>query len=324
MSIASNGAALRLGVVIPTLERPQWLTRAYRSLAEQEAPPDSVCIVCRETDVQSLERARELVAEGRLPTRMEVVRRRGHMPPVAVGCQALAGDHDLVALLDDDAEAEAGWAERARSAFMARPRLGALGGRVRNFEPDGLVEQTYLPVQRASYFHWLGRVAGDMYKPATFSERPAVAFMGGNCCLRSEVWRQLEFDWRLNRDVAFHYEMDLAFQVLALGYEVRYDPAWTIKHFNAPRARQGLRGNSTRSLFVMCYNLVRIYARRLVGVRRAHMLAGEIFVGSRRAPGLASVIPLLLLDGDRDVLRRFAAAHRGRLRSLAELLGPRP
>jgi glycosyltransferase involved in cell wall biosynthesis len=100
-----------LSVVIPTYQRPEWIRRAVRSLAVQSRPPDEVIAVARDTDIPTHESIATLQAEG-LPfkLRRELVSEPGFIPPVRAGLPAATGD--IVAVMDDDAEAAEGWGAR--------------------------------------------------------------------------------------------------------------------------------------------------------------------------------------------------------------------
>ena len=86
--------------------------------------------VARDTDLPTHEAIAALAREP-LPfkLRRELVSEPGFIPPVEVGVRA--GEGDIVAVMDDDAEAADGWAARI-VAHYADPEVGAVGGRCIN------------------------------------------------------------------------------------------------------------------------------------------------------------------------------------------------
>src|SRR5215470_3363538 len=119
-----------LSVVIPTYERPQWIRRAVRSLAVQSRPPNEVIAVARDTDGPTHESIAQLQADG-LPfkLRRELVSEPGFIPPVRTGVAAATSE--VIAVMDDDAEAEDGWAARLLGNYDDA-KIGAVGGRCIN------------------------------------------------------------------------------------------------------------------------------------------------------------------------------------------------
>ena len=116
-----------LSVVIPTYQRPDWIRRAVRSLAVQSRPPDEVIAVARDTDLPT----QEAIAETQTTTlpfclRQELVTEPGFMPPVKAGLGAAQGD--IIAVMDDDAEAEDGWAARLLRNYEEIRSAPSVGG----------------------------------------------------------------------------------------------------------------------------------------------------------------------------------------------------
>jgi len=146
------GVPAKMSVVIPTYQRPVWIRRAVKSLAAQTRLPDQVIAVARDTDLPTHEAIAALQGEG-LPfeLRRELVVEPGFMPPVRLGLSVAEGD--LVAVMDDDAEAEPDWAERI-CAHYVDPTVGAVGGRCLNFSDEH--GPTPVPkTDRVGYVSWL-------------------------------------------------------------------------------------------------------------------------------------------------------------------------
>jgi GT2 family glycosyltransferase len=270
-------------VVIPTYQRPDWIKRAVRSLVEQTRPPDEVIPVARDTDTPT-HAAIDEVAGWKLPfaLRRELVVAPGFMPPVERGLAVASGD--IVAIMDDDAEAQEDWAARLIGHY-ANPRVGAVGGRYINTSAEG---PTPVPtVDRVGYVTPLGQFVGDMYCQPTFSEPIEVDFMlGGNMSFRREIARKLEFDMELNRNVAQGYEIDVGLQVKNMGWKLLFDPLLAVRHYSAPRETVGLRKSDAEAIQWYTFNNTRVALRRLPWLRRAVSFAYQLSVGQRVAPGL--------------------------------------
>ncbi len=275
---------LRLSVVIPTYLRPDWIGRAVRSLARQEMPPLEVIAVARDTDHATHNAIRALQAD-QLPfsLRMAVVAEPGFMPPVKEGIGAAMGD--VVAIMDDDAEAEAGWVVGLLRHY-SDPCVGAVGGRCINMLGERPVEEG--AARRVGFVNLRGHFIGNMYKRPTFQGPVDVEFLMGGCMsYRRDVARALEFDPELNHNVAFSYEVDLGLQVRYMGLRVLFDPDVAIRHYSAPRQVIGARNPDDLEAVYWCsFNETRIAWRRLPKWRSLLALAWRVLVGERRTPGL--------------------------------------
>jgi GT2 family glycosyltransferase len=302
-------------VVIPTYQRPQWIGRAVRSLATQSRPPDEVIAVARDTDTPTHESLAALQAEG-LPfnLRRELVSEPGFIPPVRTGVAAATGD--VIGVMDDDAEAEVGWAARLLGHYDDAA-IGAVGGRcINTSDAEG---PTPVPdTDRVGYVNGVGQFIGRMYCRPTFTDPVEVDFlMGGNMSFRREIAARLEFDMELNRNVAQGYEIDIGLQVRRLGWKILFDPLLAIRHYSAPRATVGLRGADEDGIQWYAFNQLRVGLRRLSPVHGSVSLVYQFAVGERSAPG---ILPLLLAP----IARRFGfETHRARAALKGRLLATR-
>lgn len=307
-----------LSVVIPTFERPTWIKRAVGSLVRQTRPPDEVVVVMRDTDEPTHRSVEELGRE-ELPfaLRSAMVSEPGFLPPVKKGISLASGE--VIAVLDDDAEALETWAERILSNYR-EATIAAVGGRIINVSGDVIddVPETDT-VGRVTRF---GRFLGNLYKRPTFTDPIDVDFLGGGCMsFRRSVARELEFDMELNHNVADGYEVDLGLQVKARGLRIVFDPQIAIRHYSAPRQVTGLRSlYDSEGIQWSAYNHVRVVLRRLP-ITRSVIAVGYMFaIGSRRAPGL---FPIGLAPLTRRMGFRIAmggAAFRGRLAAVKDCL----
>jgi GT2 family glycosyltransferase len=308
-----------LSVVIPTYQRPDWIRRAVRSLAVQSRPPDEVIAVARDTDIPTHESIAALQAEGQpFKLRRELVSEPGFMPPVKAGVSVATGD--VIAVMDDDAEAADEWSARLLKHYDDQS-VGAVGGRCINTNDehgDWPVPET----DRVGYVNGVGQFIGRMYCRPTFTHPVEVDFlMGGNMSFRREVAARLEFDMELNRNVAQGYEVDIGLQVRNNGWRILFDPLVAIRHYGAPRASVGMRtADDSDSVQWYAFNQLRVGLRRFSFGRKSTSLVYQLAIGERRAPG---VLPLVFSP----VARRFGfetgqarAALKGRLLAARSVL----
>jgi GT2 family glycosyltransferase len=310
---------LSLSVVIPTYQRPDWIRRAVHSIASQRPAPIEVIAVSRDTDLPTHASIRALQAEPLpFPLRCELVSDPGFMPPVKLGLSVASAD--IVAVMDDDAEAAEGWTTGILRPY-ADDTVGAVGGRYVNCSEEG---PTPVPdADRVGYLNLRGQAIGDMYCNPTFTQPVDVEFMiGGNMSFRREIARRLEFDMELNRNVAQGYEVDIGLQVRAMGWRIVFDPLLAVRHYSAPRETAGLRASSSESIQWYTFNQTRVALRRLPFLRRSVALAYQMALGERRAPGLLplAVAPLARKLGFEIDLAR--AALEGRFLGLKSVVRP--
>jgi GT2 family glycosyltransferase len=272
-------------VVIPTFQRPDWVKRAVLSFARQTRLPDEIIVVMRDTDEPTHRSVDELLAAG-LPfvLRPTMVSEPGFLPPVKKGV-ALANS-DVVAVMDDDAEALENWVELMLDLYR-EPSVGAVGGRYINVYADGTPVDVP-DTDKVGYVSTFGRFIGDMYKRPTFTEPVDVEFMMGGCMsYRREVAQTLEFDMELNHNVGFGYEADLGLQVKAMGWRILFHPQIAIRHYGGPRQLAGMRSfHDAESIRWSSYNHARVVMRRLPPFKRAVALGYLLAIGYRVAPGL--------------------------------------
>lgn len=278
-----SGEPRTLSVVIPTYLRPEWIRRAVQSLAAQRRPPDEVILVARKDDTQTLSAIDALIS-GSFPFRIVrgLVAKPGFMPPVQEGFRLALGE--VVAVMDDDAEAEPGWSEGILRHYTD-PHVGGVGGRCINMRGDEV--EPVGSTRRVGYVDALGRFVGQMFLRPEFDTPVDVQFLIGGCMsYRGSVARALEFDEALNGNVAFGYEVDLGLQVRRAGWRIVFDPAVAIRHYSAPRAVAGMRTSNSEAARSYAYNHLRVILRRLSPARRTVAAAWQVLAGERRAPGL--------------------------------------
>ncbi|MES1264215.1 MAG: glycosyltransferase family 2 protein [Variovorax sp.] len=307
----------KVSVVIPTYQRPHWIGRAVGSLDRQTRLPDEVVAVARDTDAATVDALAQLEVRPH-PFRLRhiLVSEPGFIPPVRAGLATATGD--IIAVMDDDAEAEPDLLSRLVPHY-ADSSVGSVGGRCINYSEEG---PTPVPqTDRVGYVDLFGRFIGKMYCEPTFTHPVDVAFlMGGNMSFRRDVAQRLEFDMELNRNVAQGYEVDIGLQVFRMGLRVLFDPLAAIRHYSAPRAAGGLRQPDADVVYWYAFNQTRVALRRLSPVRGSVALAFQFLVGDRQAPGLVPFTLAPLARKLRFEIDFAPAATRGRLMATKSVL----
>lgn len=226
---------------ICTCGRPGALRRALASLRAQTLAPDALLVI--ENGTATHETARIASEAGALYL---------HEPQVGLDVarnRALcAASTEIVAFLDDDAVADAGWAAAFGAAFED-PGLGACTGRVealsleragaRLFEANGGFSRGTEPIQ----------LPRDARRPLHGLPAPMIAWtvsIGSGCSMavrRSAAVEAGGFDERLDRgaELPGGGDHDLLWRLLNAGWSVRYDPAALAAHEHRAEVESVLR-----------------------------------------------------------------------------------
>jgi glycosyltransferase involved in cell wall biosynthesis len=279
---------LKITVAIPTYRRPEYLKKAFASVLAQTHKPDEILLVSRADDQPTHEVIKLLISVGAGDTfiRNPQVSDAGFLPPVIRAIDAAHGD--ILVLLDDDAEAHSDWLARIVK-YYDNPSVGGVGGRCINYFSGVL--QNYPPVQRVGQLSWFGRSVGNMYCDCAFTGPTEVDFlMGGNMSYRLGLLRRCKPDTRIGKNVAFHWEMDVAQQVKSLGYRVLFDPSIKADHHSAPREIDGLRTINYEGTYWNNYNYALLMRKHLSLLGFCAYLIYTFLVGWSGSPGLAHLI----------------------------------
>jgi GT2 family glycosyltransferase len=213
-------------VVVITLNRPDAVRQCLDCLKAQTPLPDQIILVDGSTD----ERTKELLAEypGVLYLRND--RGIGHMTH-SRNIALLRATGKIIAFVDDDAFAHAGWAAAILETY-ADPTVGAVGGRAINNVPgeEKLTEAA------------IGRITKDGLTMANFAADPGEIIevdhiLGCNMSYRREVLAELggfREDYPGVSGVC--EDTDMSLRVRALRYRILFNPAAVVTHIGAPQA----------------------------------------------------------------------------------------
>jgi GT2 family glycosyltransferase len=201
--------------------------------------------------------------------------------------------------------------------FERTPRLGVVGGLIRDVDPHGAV----VKVDEPGTFDWWLR-GGRPPGPAPADGWPTFFFPEGGCVARRSAY--LEVGGFFEPYFFGTSEVDLATRLLAAGWDVRYQPAAVFDHMKVITGRTG--GGLMRRMRVR--NQIWYFALRFptsLAVRRIpayllfdfvecawHGVLRDWLAGIREAWTKRGEIRGMRAPLPRDVLRR-AELNRGRL-----------
>ena len=281
---------MRISVAIPTYKRPEELRRAIVSVVTQDLKPFELIVISRENDLATNSVIDECSNQYlHINIRHEFVQDPGFLPPIWKAIDVAKGD--VLALLDDDAEAHPDWLDRM-AKYYKDPNVGGVGGRYINF--FGGIKQEYAPVAVVGKLCWNGKPVGNMYC-GTISQEPMSSdfLAGGNLSYRLSVFREAKPDPRLGRNVSFYWEMDVGIQVKRLGYKVIFDPQILVNHYSAPREIAGLRTVNYDGVYWSNYNYGLLMRKHLNLLRFLTYVTYSLCVGWSGSPGFFYVLVML-------------------------------
>ena len=207
-SPGSNGGAVRVSVVVPTIGREAPLRRCLASLAACRPPAAEILVVD-----QSHERAiAELVTEfSAMGARLVLCTGRGVSRGRNVGIRESA--HPVVLVTDDDCTVEPDWVETAWR-LMAVDSGQIVSGRVVPVGDERAVPSTKVDPERRDY-------TGEIHNGVLY---------GNNMALNRElVMSAGGFDERFGPSEAAE-DNDFCYRWLKAGRALRYEPALVVHH----------------------------------------------------------------------------------------------
>jgi cellulose synthase/poly-beta-1,6-N-acetylglucosamine synthase-like glycosyltransferase len=224
---------MKLDVLVATCERPELLSRTLESLLSAPVPVglDVHVTVIHNDDSQGtrdvVERA-EPAFHGRLHYVHE--RRRGKSHALNRGIRATSGD--LIGLIDDDEEIEAGWYAHVVHAFRDE-RVDFIGGPC--LPRWGAVPPAWMP---AAYRGVIGYV-DDGDRVMVFGKDAPGILMGGNAVIRRRVLQRTgtflpELGPTPDRRMFSGEDEDLYARLLIAGAHGLYIPGLKIYHYVPP------------------------------------------------------------------------------------------
>jgi len=233
-----SAVPLRVSVVMPTKNRPQFLVDAVRTLLDQTAPPDELVIVDQSDDDEGVRRVAALVAGVRAPRRPQLV----HVLDRAINGAAAARNAgfdratgDIVVCCDDDVLAEPTVIERLLAHYRLAPEYAALAPVITNYPPPSVVRRIYRAMFCLGPFrderqpvYWFWR------RYPTPARVPVRMFTGAMMSFRRAALDGLRFDARY-RAASVGEDIDLCWSLGARGARLAIATDTHIVHNKAPR-----------------------------------------------------------------------------------------
>ena len=217
---------MNYSVVVITLNRPDAVRKCLDCLRIQRPLPDQIIVVDGSTD----DRTRELMAEYPEVLYLRNDRGIGHMTH-SRNIALLHTTGEIVAFVDDDAFAHAGWAQAILEPY-SEPTVGGVGGRALNNVPgeDKMTEEG------------IGRIFANGILLANFAADPGRIIevdhiLGCNMSYRRQVLAELggfREDYPGVSGVC--EDTDMCLRVRALRYRLLFNPAAVVTHVGAPQA----------------------------------------------------------------------------------------
>lgn len=222
---------VRISIIIATYNRGPKLVRTLRSLAAQTLPAEEweAVVVDNNSSDDTRERFETFAAEHPgLNLRMAAERRQGLSWARNKGIEESTGD--IIAIIDDDEEVNATFAEAYAEFFDGHPEAAAAGGKV-------------IPVYETGRPEWMSRyterpIAGILDKGDTVKPFGKGYPAGGNMALRREMFAKYGlFATRLGRtgeNPIGGEEKELFSRIVSGGEQVWWVPEAVIFHIIAP------------------------------------------------------------------------------------------
>ncbi len=302
-------------IVIPNWNGARFLPACLDALARQTYPGLEVLVVDNASSDGSQDLVRVRYPQVKL---IELPENRGFTGACNAGIRAAAGE--FIALLNNDTEADAGWAAAAVDVFRRRAEVGIVASKMLLFDQRDHIHTA------GDYFTLDGRAGnrGVWQKDEGQFDREEYVF---SACGGSSVYRRAMLDQigLLDDDFFFSLEdIDLAWRAQLTGWRCLYTPrAIVYHHLSATGGGVTASYYDGRNLiFVLVKNypaaLWRIYGRRVVWSQAR--LAWEALRAWRGAAARARLRGMLAgIAGIPRMWRKRRAIQRMRTVSMADL-----
>ncbi|GAB1541441.1 glucosyl-dolichyl phosphate glucuronosyltransferase [Scytonema sp. NUACC21] len=223
-----------ISAVICTHNRDLYLGAAIDSLLAQDFAGDFEVVV---VDNGSSDRTREVVEQRSHDPRLKYVFEPVLGLSVARNTGAKIASGEILAYLDDDAEASPRWLQVLWSAYQDNPKLAIAGGKVTLLWPKGHYAPPWLSTGLAAN---LG--AYDLGDNIVYISDPGSTPRGLNYSIRRSFLEEIGgFDTNLGRigtKLLSHEELQMTELALERGMQVAYIPDALVAHNVAPERLQ--------------------------------------------------------------------------------------
>ena len=218
-----------ISAIICTHNREQYLGAAIDSLTAQTLEHYEIIVV----DNASTD-GTAAIAKARLTTgKVRYLYEPTLGLSVARNTGAAAAQGQIIAYLDDDAEASAGWLAALLKVFEENPKVAIAGGKVTLIWPPDVYPPRWLSDDLSS-----GLGAYDLGDELVYIQQPALTPRGLNYAVRKQFLQDVGgFDTHLGRvgkNLLSNEEQQLTRLALDRGWQVAYVPAALAAHNVAP------------------------------------------------------------------------------------------
>ncbi|WP_407884669.1 glycosyltransferase family 2 protein [Scytonema sp. NUACC26] len=223
-----------ISAIICTHNREKYLGAAIDSLLAQEFAGDFEVIV---VDNGSSDRSREITEQRTYDPRLKYIFEPVLGLSVARNTGARVATGEILAYLDDDAEASSHWLQALYSAYKDNPNLAIAGGKVTLLWPQGMQSPSWLSTGLAAN---LG--AYDLGNSLVYIKDPGLTPRGLNYSIRRSFLEDIGgFDTNLGRvgkNLLSQEELHTTELALERGMQVAYLPEALVAHNVAPERLQ--------------------------------------------------------------------------------------
>jgi GT2 family glycosyltransferase len=258
----------RASVIVPTYDGWTVLKNCLESLRDQRFESFEVIVVDDGSRDGTAERVRMRFPEVRV---LELKVNRGFCAAVNEGIRAARGE--IVALLNNDAVADANWLSALVWALDAHPDVGFCSSRMVRADDPSILDGAGDEYSRHGLAYRVGRGLRDR---GQFGTREVVWASGGACAYRRSALDQIGvLDERLR---SYYEDVDLGLRAWTAGWRGRYVPESHVRHVG------GWTESSDRVVFFTTRNslllLFKHWPARLIARNLPFVLYGQVRGGS--------------------------------------------
>ncbi|MCL1872199.1 MAG: glycosyltransferase family 2 protein [Promicromonosporaceae bacterium] len=267
---------LTASVVIPTMNRPEYVRTCLEHLGRQTVPPQKVVVVDASPDT----RTRDVVAGF---AGVEYLRNPKGAGATAtsrrIGSRTVTSD--VVAFVDDDAYAATDWLERLLAEY-ADPQVGGVGGRVDNGRPGEEKEGLDAVGRLLDDGRLTGHFAADTGRAIEVDH-----FLGANMSFRRAALESFGGIHEGYPGPCLREETDIAFRTRRAGWRLVFTPTAVVRHDEGPYVKG--RRFDTRYMYygqrnhlvllLRTVGVLRPQTRRFVGVVTNFVIGELVDVG---------------------------------------------
>ncbi len=219
----------RISAIICTHNRDEYLGAAIDTLLDQDFDNYEVIVV----DNASTDQTRAVVEARLSHPRLQYIYEATLGLSAARNAGAQAAQGEILAYLDDDAEASRGWLTALLEIYDQNPKVAIAGGRVTLIWPENHTQPAWLSVNMTGN---LG--AYDLGNEITYITQPGLTPRGLNYSIKADFLEEIGgFDTKLGRvgkNLLSNEELYMTEKALKLDYQVAYLPHALVAHNVAP------------------------------------------------------------------------------------------